>query len=414
MWRFFEYMEITIEEVFEAYYECRKTKRYSNGALQFEVNLEENLIQLYTQLKTRTWNPGKSTCFMVRKPVRREIFAAPFRDRIVHHILIRRLNSTFEKYFIFDSYACRKGKGTHAAIKRVEHFVKSQTNNGKSKTYILKMDIKGFFMNIDKNLLWQKLEFFIDKNYKSNSSDFEKYLCKEIIFNDPTKNCMIRSPLSEWKLLPKDKSLFTTKQGCGLPIGNLTSQVFANFFLSEFDHFIKHTLKVKSYVRYVDDCVIIHKDKILLKTIVRESKKFLTNKLNLTLHPKKIYLQSVFNGVEFLGTYIKPTYTVCSRRVKNNFVESLKNYANLANNHKLSKEELKNCLASINSYLGIMGHYKTYKLRRNQIIFYFEKWLQKYFVINLNCKNLQKFIITNKLYNFSVCIVCFIDYYLLL
>ena len=122
-------MVLTLEEVFEAYYECRKTKRYSKGALQFEINLEENLIQLYSQLITQEWRLGKSTCFIVTKPVRREIFAAPFRDRIVHHILIRRLNPAFEKYFIHDSYACRKQKGTHAAIKRVEHFIKSQTNS---------------------------------------------------------------------------------------------------------------------------------------------------------------------------------------------------------------------------------------------------------------------------------------------
>ena len=154
-------------------------------------------------------------------------------------------------------------------------------------------------MNVSKNLLWQKLSNFIDVNYKSDSNDFEKYLCKEIIFNDPTKNCMIRSPLSEWKLLPKDKSLFTTKSGCGLPIGNLTSQVFANFFLSEYDHFIKHTLKVKCYVRYVDDCVFVHKDKNFLKYVIKQSRKFLQEKLQVSLHPKKIYLQNAFNGVEF-------------------------------------------------------------------------------------------------------------------
>ncbi|MBP3448878.1 MAG: hypothetical protein J6K22_00275 [Spirochaetaceae bacterium] len=385
-----KYMEITIEEVFEAYYECRKTKRYSSGALEFEVNLEQNLIELFNQLKNRTWTPGKSTCFMVEKPVRREIFAAPFRDRIVHHILIRRLNSTFEKYFIFDSYACRKCKGTHAAIKRVEHFLKSQTNNGNSKTYVLKLDIKGFFMNIPKSLLWQKLSDFIDKNYKSDTNDFEKYLSKEIIFNEPTKNCMIRSPFSEWNFLPKDKSLFTTKEGCGLPIGNLTSQVFANFFLSEYDHFIKHTLKVKCYVRYVDDCVFVHKDKEFLKYIIKQSRIFLQKKLQVNLHPKKIYLQNAFNGVEFLGTFIKPNYTVCSHRVKNNFVESLKFYSELANNHKLSEEEKQNCLASVNSYLGIMGHYKTFKFRKKQITLYFEKYIKKYFDINVNCKKIIK------------------------
>lgn len=383
-------MDLTLEEVFEAYYECRKTKRYSSGALQYEVNLEENLIQLYTLLNMRAWIPGKSTCFIVTKPVRREIFAAPFRDRIVHHILIRRLNPTFEKYFIKDSYACRKQKGTHAAIKRVEHFIKSQTNNGKSNAYVLKLDIKGFFMNIDKNLLWQKLENFIDKKYTSDSADFEKYLCKQIIFNDPTKNCMFRSPQSEWKLLPKDKSLFTTKENCGLPIGNLTSQVFANFFLSEYDHFIKHTLGIKCYVRYVDDCVFVHKNKQVLKHVIKKSKKFLIKQLNLTLHPKKIYLQPAKNGVAFLGTYIKPNYTVCSHRVKNNFVDCLKKYTTIANKHKLSKQEKQNCLSSINSYLGIISHYKTYKFRKNQIIRYFEKWLKKHYYIPSNCKKIIK------------------------
>lgn len=383
-------MDLILEEVFEAYYECRKTKRCSKGALQFELNLEENLIQLYLELKAKTWTPGKSTCFIVTKPVRREIFAAPFRDRIVHHILIRRLNPTFEKYFIGDSYACRKQKGTHAAINRVEHFIKSQTNNGKSNAYVLKLDIKGFFMNINKNLLWQKLEQFIDKKYKTDSADFEKYLCKQIIFNDPTKNCIFRSPQREWELLPKDKSLFTTKENCGLPIGNLTSQVFANFFLSEFDHFMKHTLKVKCYVRYVDDCVIIHKNKDFLKYIIKQAKKNLEKKLNLTLHSKKIYLQSAKNGVAFLGTFIKPNYTVCSRRVKNNFVDCLKKYANLANVHKLSKEEKQKCLSSINSYLGIMSHYKTYRFRIKQIIRYFEKWLKKYYRVPLNLKKIIK------------------------
>ena len=244
-------------------------------------------------------------------------------------------------------------------------------------------------MNIDKNLLWQKLEKFIDINYKTDSVDFEKYLCKQIIFNDPTKNCMIRSPLYEWKELPKDKSLFTTKENCGLPIGNLTSQVFANFFLSEFDHFIKHTLKVKCYVRYVDDCVIFHKNKDFLKYIIKKAKNFLEQKLNLTLHPKKIYLLLAQNGVAFLGTFIKPNYTVCSHRVKNNFVESLKKYATLANNHKLSKEEKQNCLSSVNSYLGIMSHYKTYNFRKKQILRYFEKWLKKSYCIPENCKKIM-------------------------
>lgn len=343
-----EIMELTIEEVFESYYECRKSKRYSKGALQFEVNYEENLIRLYEELRLRTWKPGKSSCFIVTKPVRREIFAAPFRDRIVHHILIRRLNPSLEKYFIHGSYACRTGKGTHAAIRKVEHYIKSTSCNGHKQAYILKLDIKGFFMSIDRQLLWQRLERFIDTAYKSDctdkssSVDFEKYLAKTIIFNEPTQNCMLRSPKAEWELLPKDKSMFTAQSGCALPIS-----------------------ESKDY----------------LKAVIKQAKSFLERDLYLKLHPKKIYLQSARYGVPFLGTFIKPLYTVSSRRVKNNFVETLKKYAYLADDHLLTYEEKTQCRASINSYLGIMAHYKTYTFRKKQLLHYFKNRLKKHFFI---------------------------------
>jgi hypothetical protein len=384
-------MEITIEEVFNAYYECRKTKRCAKSALEFEVNYEENLIQLYEELKERTWRPGKSQCFIVTKPVRREIFAAPFRDRIVHHILIGRLNTAFEKYFIRDSYACRVGKGTHAAIRKVEHNIKSESNNGHKETYILKLDIKGFFMSIDRNILWQKLESFIDSQYKTdsdNSADFEKYLAKAIIFNNPTQHCIFKSKKAEWEPLPRNKSMFTAQPDCALPIGNLTSQVFANFYLSAFDHYIKHTLKFKRYVRYVDDCVFVSRNIDELKTIIHLSKKFLKDELHLTLHPKKIYLQKAGNGVQFLGTFIKPWYTVSDRRIKNNFVQCLKKYTALAEAHLPNVEEKRQCRASVNSYLGIIAHYKTYTFRKAQIMRYFENRLNAHFFVPLDLKKI--------------------------
>ncbi len=371
---------LTIEEVFTAYYECRKTKRYSKSALSFEINLEERLVELFYELKNYTWQPGRYNAFIVTKPVRREIFAAPFKDRIVHHILINRLNQTFEKHFIFDSYACRKGKGIHAAIKRVEHFVKSESHNGKRKAWVLKLDIKGFFMNVNRNLLWQKLSCFIDKYYDS-SADFEKYLAKTIIFNDPSKNCVLRSPKEEWLPLPRDKSLFTTNENCGLPIGNLTSQVFANFFLTELDHFVKHRLGIKKYVRYVDDCVFVSADKSLLKIVIKKVRSFLKNQLNLTLHPKKIYLQPVDNGVSFLGTFIRPGFTQSSRRVKNNFVQALKKASEDVKKEKPCSEKIKEIFASINSYLGILGHYKNYRFTRRQIQRNFSDNLKKHFKV---------------------------------
>ena len=177
---------LTVEEVFEAYYECRKTKRYSYGALSFEANYEENLVELYSELKNQTWKPGKSTCFIVNQPVKREVFAAPFKDRIVHHILIRRLNPYFEKYFINDSYACREGKGTHAAIERAAHFVRSVSKNNTQSAYVLKLDIKGFFMSINQKLLYEKLETFIIKVTEKDPEidrNFLLFLCRQIVFN---------------------------------------------------------------------------------------------------------------------------------------------------------------------------------------------------------------------------------------
>ena len=376
---------VTVEEVFNAYFECRKTKRYSSGALTFESNYEENLIALYNELKNGTWEPGRSTCFIVTKPVKREVFAAPFRDRIVHHILINRLNSTFEKHFIFDSYACRVGKGTHAAIKRVEHFIRSESQNGTKTAYVLKLDIKGFFMSIDRNLLYSRLCNFIDEKYSPDST-FEKYLCNKIVFNNPCENAVIQCSRNLWDDLPKDKSLFTAKENCGLPIGNLTSQVFANFYLSSLDHFVKHILGVKCYVRYVDDMVIIHRSKKFLKRVVKDIRCFLKRDLKVTLHPKKVYLQPVCNGVSFLGTIIMPRFTLISKRVKNNFSERLKYFYFLADNHKPDRYENQLFMQSVNSYLGIMVHYKSYTFRVGQLKRYLNPYWIKQFSVRLNCR----------------------------
>src|SRR5574344_514120 len=358
--------EVTIEEVFEAYYACRRSKRYSSGALQFECNLEENLVALYEELKSLTWQPRASTCFIVTKPVRREIFAAAFRDRIVHHLLIRRLNPYFERYFIDSSFACRENKGTHAAIARAEYYMKSAAANGKN-AYVLKIDIQGVFMSINRTLLYERLMRFIDRVYLADKNGydgaFEKSLCRTIIFNDPCSGCIFKSPLSAWNELPANKSLFHASADCGLPIGNLTSQVFANFYLSSFDHFVQHTLRIKKYVRYVDDCVIVADSSRYLRALVPVLRSFLKTDLRLTLHPKKIYLQPSVNGVLFLGCFIKLSHTVVCRRTMRTFESCLQQYASLAYFHKPVRAEREAFRASVNSYLGILRHYSTYRMR---------------------------------------------------
>ena len=189
-----------------------------------------------------------------------------------------------------------------------------------------------------------------------------------IIFNDPVKNCIYHSPFVLWELLPKDKSLFTAKKDCGLPIGNLTSQVFANFYLTGFDHFIKKECGIRNYGRYVDDCLLVHHSRVFLKRLIPRIHKYLRNDLKLTLHPRKIYLQPCCNGVKFLGCFIKPSHIVINRRTLKNFKKALFTHNRLVIDHKPDKEERAAFISSVNSYLGILRHYKTYRQRRHIIM----------------------------------------------
>jgi hypothetical protein len=354
--------KIPLEDIFTAYYECRKNKRNKTGALQFEVDLENNLVKLWEEINTGTWEPRPSTVFIVEKPVTREIFAASFRDRVVHHLVIGRLNALFEKCFIYDSYSCRKGKGTHFGVSRASRFIR-RTIKPNVTAWVLKLDIRGYFMSINRNILFKKLELFINEHYHAPDRELIKKLCRIIIFNEPAKNCIYHSPLKLWEKLPRDKSLFTAKKNCGLPIGNLTSQVFANFYLNEFDHFIKKECGIKNYGRYVDDFIIVHPNRTFLKRLIPRIQKYLHNNLGLKLHSKKIYLQPCYNGVKFLGCFIKPSHIVINHRTINNFKHSLLEYNKLAIHNKPDRSELSSFISSVNSYLGILKHYKTYKIR---------------------------------------------------
>ena len=362
------------EEIFIAYYACRKNKRNTLNALRFEKHLEHNLFVLIEQIKTNSYYPGKSIAFIVNKPVKREIFAADFRDRVVHHWLIAKLNPLFEKQFIYDSYACRIGKGTHFGVKRTAGFIKSCSKNYTTDCYILKLDIQGFFMHINRTILCERLEHFIEHNYKEQDKSLVLDLCQKIIFNDPTKNCTIKGVRSNWEGLPNNKSLFYSPTDCGLPIGNLTSQVLANFYMNTFDHFIKKELGINYYGRYVDDFVIIHPDKEYLKSLLPIITDFLQSQSHLTLHPKKIYLQHYSKGVQFLGTVIKPNRIYIANRTKGNFYTAIMKQNVVVQNKKPSREEQKQFLSCMNSYLGIMKHYKTYKLRKRILFKYLSGW----------------------------------------
>lgn len=236
---------ISLEDVFSAYVQCRKNKRTSPNALSFEINYEELLVELWRDITADTYRPAPSTAFLVKKPVLRQVFAAAFRDRVVHHLIIGKLEPLLEKTFIYDSYACRKGRGTLFGIRRVERFIARASENYQKDCYILKLDVRGFFMHIDRSLLWQRLCFFIEKHYHDKDKKALVRLSSHVLGNDPTRRCIVKGDRGEWKDLPSDKSLFSSGEGVGLPIGNLTSQVLANFYMNPFDHFIKHDLKVR-------------------------------------------------------------------------------------------------------------------------------------------------------------------------
>lgn len=355
---------ITMEELFQAYIKCRQYKRNTANALTFEIDYESNLVTLCEEINNGTYNPGKSIAFIVNKPVKREIFAADFRDRVVHHLIISKLNPFFEKEFIHDSYACRIDKGTHFGIRRIDRFIRQCSQNYSKDCYVLKLDIKGFFMHIDKNILFEKLQIFIREKYKERDKELLLQLCQKIIYNDPAKNCSIKGKQSNWDGLPPDKSLFYSPENCGLPIGNLTSQVLANFYMSIFDHFIKHDLRIRFYGRYVDDFVLVHSDKEYLKSLIPILSNFLLFTLKLTLHPKKIYLQHYTKGVRYLGGVIKPHRIYTANRTKGNFYRAINKINDVFKNKDINKQKLSKILASTNSYLGLMSQYKTYNLRQ--------------------------------------------------
>lgn len=359
-------MDSLLTDLFLAYYECRKNKKNTINAKKFELNYESNIFKLYDEIKTEIYTPNRCIVFIINKPVKREIFASDFRDRVVHHYIIKKLNPFFEKNFIYDSYACRKNKGTLFGVKRIYNFIKNCSNNYKDECFILKMDIEGFFMNINKKILHNILIEFINKFYFDSDKEIILFCVKTILENDYKKNCFFKSKKSEWNELPKSKSLFGTPEHCGLPIGNLTSQIFANLYLNEFDKFIKNDLNIEYYGRYVDDFVIIHRDKQLLKTITQEIRLFLKNKLELKLHPKKIYLQTYKNGVGFLGTFIKPNRIYVKNKTKGNFFKKI-NEINRISENELSKNDLEKIICSLNSYLGLMKNYNTFNIRKKMI-----------------------------------------------
>lgn len=383
--------------LFDLYYafECAKKHKKSKRYVKiFESRLHDNLLSLCNDLYNRTYQALPSSCFIINHPKKREVFAAVFRDRIVHHLYYNYTHQIFERTFIEDCYSCIKNKGTHYGIHRLEQHIREESNNYQYNCYILKMDIKGYFMNIDRNILLDEALKTLNKMRYHKISvkkskvwddiiDFEfvTFLTERIVLLDPTVNCIFKSNKNEWIGLADSKSMFKMPKNCGLPIGNLTSQLFSNVYLNTLDQYVKRVLKCKHYGRYVDDLFIVSKDKEFLHDCITKIESFMEDRLSLKVQKGKTTIRSMHQGVEFLGAYIKPYRTYisnqCLRRIKKNVYTITKN---------------DNAIASINSWLGIFSHYNSFRLRVN--IFTNIKNVSK---IGVYDRNFTKLIPINKL-----------------
>lgn len=362
--------------MYDAYIDARKHERNKRTQLGFEINQEDNLRQLVFEVNRRIYKPGPTICFIIKEPLTREVFAPQFRDRVVSHLLFKMISPLFERTFIHDSYSCRKEKGTLYGIQRFEHQVRSCTNNYKTEGFVLYLDISGYFMSIDKTILNKILIDTLEKfRYKKPSNVYGKcwddvidfdlaiYLIHGLLDRTPTDNCIRVSPLNAWIGLPPQKSLFSAKRGVGLPIGDLTSQLFSNIYLNVFDQFVKRELKCKYYCRYVDDSRIISTDKAYLISLIPKIKDFLNKELNLTIHNKKIKIVSTKQDLFFLGGHLRDYRKYPDNRSIKNFRAKVHQYEYKIQKvgGTLSKTEKEEMLSSINSFLGYFQHFKVYK-----------------------------------------------------
>ena len=289
----------SFESLVTAYLDCRRNKRNSASALTFEAHLERNLCDLYEQLLDRSYRPGRSICFVVTRPKPREVWAADFRDRVVHHLLYNEISPRFHAAFVADSCACIPGRGTLYAARRLEHQVRGATANWSRPAHYLKCDLANFFVAIDKGVLQAQLHAKV-------TEPFWRWLADVVLLHDPRGDVDVRSPAQLLELVPAHKSLFNAPADRGLPIGNLSSQFFANVFLDDLDQFAKHQLRAPRYVRYVDDFVLIHESPQWLNDAHDRIEAFLPTRLGVRLNPTKTVLQRVDRGIDFVGHVIKP------------------------------------------------------------------------------------------------------------
>lgn len=301
---------LSFEALVQAYFDCRRTKRNSRNALEFEQDLERNLGRLYGELRDGSYRPGRSICFVVTRPKPREVWAADFRDRVVHHFPYNHIGARFEDAFIAGSCACIKGRGTLYAAEFLESGIRSITRNWSRQAYYLKCDLSNFFVAIDKTIL-------LDLLLAKVREPFWAWLTELVLMHDPRTDFEFRGDPKLLEKVPSHKRLMEQPSHRGLPIGNLSSQFFANVYLDVLDQRAKHQLKAKHYVRYVDDFLFLHESPARLNEILADVTAFLPARLGVQINPRKTILQQIDRGIDFVGHVIKPWHRYTRKRTVN-------------------------------------------------------------------------------------------------
>ena len=331
-----------------AFFDARAGKRRTRDEHIFEVNALDNIMNLCHDVLMRQYHPSPGTAFIVDDPTIREIFAAPFRDRVIHHLLYNLNADWWDRRMCYDSSSCRIGKGTLFATRRLERHIQSITDNYSKEAYAIGLDIKGYFMSLPRKGLFERVCWGLERQFPNKGVFYEicRFLWKEIIFDDPTIGVTRRGSRKDWDKLPISKTLFGQEPGRGIVIGNLSSQLLSNIYLDVLDQFIVGELGYKHYGRYVDDFFILVTPEQLpqaLRDINAIAAKL--DECGLELHPRKRRVQPVSHGVPFVGSVCYPGRTVPGRRLKENFYEAAYLYS-----HDIAPKE------KVISYLGHVKH----------------------------------------------------------
>lgn len=340
------------KELYYCYLQTRKGKRKTYDEHNFEMFALENINGLLESIVTETYQPGKGIAFITTEPVIREIFAAKFRDRIVHHFIYDSVAEWWDRRFIYDSYSCRPGKGTLFGILRLSKMMDRVSRGGvlKNETYSVTMDISGFFMNLKRKLLYERIMWGLDRQMNKGSELYRvnKYLWAKTIFDDPTSKVQKRGNLELWRKVPREKTLFGQPFGQGIVIGNLSSQLSSNIYMDLFDRFVRFNLGYKYYGRYVDDFFLLLTRDELVRFFQQDLeliKDYLMG-MGLRLHAKKIHVQPLAHGTRFLGANV--------------YCDSIQLGPRVVKNMQKTIREFGRDRATIEQMVSVLGHAKNY------------------------------------------------------